>query len=103
MKLTLVKTLTIVALSIPLLTATQFVATPAMADDPVEVYCFEYYINGIPQLECDTVANFKAECALTDPNEDTEFCFYIDQLRFAAVVDDFTVGEIIKVPKKKKR
>jgi hypothetical protein len=46
----------------------------AMADDD-DLICFEYQLpNGEDELECDTRGNYKAECALTDPDNTTDFC-----------------------------
>lgn len=46
----------------------------AVADDD-EIICFEYQLpNGSDETECDTRGNYKAECALTDPENTTDFC-----------------------------
>ncbi|MCP8884147.1 hypothetical protein NIM87_11585 [Devosia sp. XJ19-1] len=57
-----------------LLALTPLAPSIAMADDN-DLICFEYQLpNGDDELECDTRGNYKAECALTDPDNTTEFC-----------------------------
>lgn len=66
-------------LAAALLALTMFgggMTAPALAvDDDVDVICWEFE-NGSGQLEteCETVANLKAECALTDPDDESEMC-----------------------------
>jgi hypothetical protein len=54
--------------------------SPALADDD-EIICWEYPLNGDWETECDTRGNYKAECALTDPETTTEFCKDINSER----------------------
>lgn len=57
-----------------LLALTPMAPSIAMADDE-EIICFEYQMpNGTDETECDTRGNYKAECALTDPETTTDFC-----------------------------
>lgn len=50
------------------------VVAPALAEDEVEVICWDTVIGGVEEVECDTVANLVAECALTDPDNTSDVC-----------------------------
>ncbi|WP_297113171.1 hypothetical protein [uncultured Devosia sp.] len=57
-----------------LLALTPLAPSVALAGDD-DLICFEYQLeNGEDELECDTRGNYKAECALTDPDTTTDFC-----------------------------
>jgi len=47
---------------------------PALAEDEVEVICWDTVIGGVEQVDCDTVANLVAECALSDPDNTSDVC-----------------------------
>ncbi|MFC6486380.1 hypothetical protein [Nitratireductor sp. GCM10026969] len=46
----------------------------ALADDDVDLYCFEYTVNGKVELECSSFEDLRAECKLTDPETTTDVC-----------------------------
>jgi len=65
-----------IILSASILVGTGFMSGAAMAEDiEVEVLCFDTIdANGQEDVDCETVENLKAECALADPDSTTEVC-----------------------------
>ena len=50
------------------------ITTPVVAADD-DVICFDYPLpGGGEETECGTVGDYKAECKLTDPDSESEFC-----------------------------
>jgi hypothetical protein len=81
----------IAVFTLSLIGGATFAPTIALADDD-EIYCFDFKgANGQDEIECDTIGNFKAECALTDPDTTTDHCKHVTS-QFRGGINKLTNG-----------
>jgi hypothetical protein len=81
------------------------ITTPVVASDD-DVICFDYPLpGGGEETECGTVGDYKAECKLTDPDSESEFCQDINsralwRASWFADDDSGQSAQLIKLPPK---